>query len=182
MSEYLDLDDIFHFHHEGSELASPQPQPQTYPGLIHRRPHVNAGTSRQDVPSQEECLSFVQEQEWDPHKKYNADSSHYLLEWKARLNRKAFTTQTVPIVVDLDPEEKVLGEEHPSTLNSMNNLALVLRQQGKYEAAEKMHRRTLILRKKVLGEEHPSTLASMNNLAEMLRQQGNYEAAKKIIG
>ena len=40
----------------------------------------------------------------------------------------------------LDIKEKVLGEEHPSTLASMNNLAEVLRQQGKYEEAERMHR------------------------------------------
>ncbi|KAK5260321.1 hypothetical protein LTR40_004369 [Exophiala xenobiotica] len=44
----------------------------------------------------------------------------------------------------LDLREKVLGEEHQSTLGSMNNLALVLRQQGKYEEAEQMHRQTLI--------------------------------------
>jgi hypothetical protein len=32
--------------------------------------------------------------------------------------------------------EKVLGQEHPLTLASMNNLALVLRSQGKHEEAE----------------------------------------------
>jgi hypothetical protein len=30
--------------------------------------------------------------------------------------------------------ETVLGKEHPSTLTSMNNLAGVLRDQGKYES------------------------------------------------
>jgi Tetratricopeptide repeat len=35
--------------------------------------------------------------------------------------------------------ETVLGNEHPSTLMSMNNLALLLRDQGKYEQAEEMH-------------------------------------------
>ncbi|EXL45099.1 hypothetical protein FOCG_13862 [Fusarium oxysporum f. sp. radicis-lycopersici 26381] len=42
----------------------------------------------------------------------------------------------------LELKEKVLGKEHPSTLDSMNNLALVLRKIGKYEKAEKMHRKT----------------------------------------
>jgi hypothetical protein len=32
--------------------------------------------------------------------------------------------------------EKALGSEHPDTLVSMNNLAGVLRDQGKYEAAK----------------------------------------------
>ena len=36
--------------------------------------------------------------------------------------------------------ETVLGKEHPSTLTSMNDLAMVLRDQGKYERAEEMHR------------------------------------------
>lgn len=31
--------------------------------------------------------------------------------------------------------ERALGKEHPSTLASMNNLASVLSQQGKYEQA-----------------------------------------------
>jgi hypothetical protein len=37
----------------------------------------------------------------------------------------------------------VLGKEDPDTLISMNNLALVLSDQGKYEQAEEMLRREL---------------------------------------
>ncbi|KAI3326449.1 kinesin light chain 1 [Xylariaceae sp. AK1471] len=76
--------------------------------------------------------------------------------------------------------EEVLGREHPSTLSSMNNLAMVLRSQGKYEEAEKMHRQTLNLREEVLGREHPFTLNSMNNLALILEKKGKYEEAEKI--
>jgi hypothetical protein len=36
-------------------------------------------------------------------------------------------------------QETVLGKEHPDTLTSMNNLAGVLRDQGKHEQAEEMH-------------------------------------------
>ncbi|KAH8691011.1 hypothetical protein GQ44DRAFT_636626, partial [Phaeosphaeriaceae sp. PMI808] len=57
--------------------------------------------------------------------------------------------------------EKVLGPEHPSTLTSMNNLALVLDSQGKYEEAETMNRQTLARREKVLVPEHPDTLMSV---------------------
>ena len=52
---------------------------------------------------------------------------------------------------------------------SMNILALVLSNQGKYKTAEKMHRRVLELKEKVLGSEHPATLTNMNNLVEVLR-------------
>jgi hypothetical protein len=36
--------------------------------------------------------------------------------------------------------ETVLGKEHPFTTRSKNDLAGVLRGQGKYEQAEEMHR------------------------------------------
>jgi tetratricopeptide (TPR) repeat protein len=73
---------------------------------------------------------------------------------------------------------EILGEKNPSVLTSMNNLALVLRNQGKYKEAETMHRQELELSEKVLGKEHPDTLTSMNNLAEVLRDRGKYEEAE----
>ena len=39
----------------------------------------------------------------------------------------------------LQLREKVLGKEHPNTLDNMNNLASVLYMQGKYDEAEKMY-------------------------------------------
>ena len=76
--------------------------------------------------------------------------------------------------------EAILGKQHPSTLTSMNNLALVLNSQGKYEEAEQMHRQTLALSESELGKKHPSTLTSMNNLARVLDRQGKYEEAEQM--
>ncbi|KAK7954370.1 phosphorylase superfamily protein [Apiospora saccharicola] len=76
--------------------------------------------------------------------------------------------------------ETVLGRGHPSTLASMNNLALVLDSQGKYAEAEEMHRQTLALKGTVLGREHPDTLDSMNNLALVLNSQGKYSEAEEM--
>jgi Flp pilus assembly protein TadD len=42
----------------------------------------------------------------------------------------------------------VLSKEHLDTLATMNNLALVLNRQGKYEEAETIHRETLALSEK----------------------------------
>ncbi|KAJ9663362.1 hypothetical protein H2198_000879 [Neophaeococcomyces mojaviensis] len=78
--------------------------------------------------------------------------------------------------------EATLGLEHPDTLTSMNDLALVLSNQGKYEQAEEMHGQTLEVQKKVLGHEHPDTLTSMNNLALVLSRQGKYEQAEEMHG
>ncbi|KAK3169846.1 hypothetical protein OEA41_009230 [Lepraria neglecta] len=75
---------------------------------------------------------------------------------------------------------KFLGAEHPDTLGSMNNLAEVIRHQGKYEEAEEMHRQILALKETVLGKEHPHTLGSMNNLASVLDSQGKYKEAEEM--
>src|SRR3569833_665868 len=69
----------------------------------------------------------------------------------------------------LELTEKALGAEHPDTLASMNNLAILLSNQGRYEEAEPMYRQTLELREKAFGAEHTATLASMKNLAFLLR-------------
>ncbi|KAL6406226.1 Kinesin light chain [Ilyonectria robusta] len=80
----------------------------------------------------------------------------------------------------LNAREKVFGREHPSTLTSISNLALVLQHQGKYEEAEQMNRRDLDGCEKVLGREHPDTLTSVNNLAGVLQDQGKHEEAEQI--
>jgi hypothetical protein len=76
--------------------------------------------------------------------------------------------------------ETVLGKEHPSTLASMNNLAMVLGDQGKYEQAEEILRQTIRLMETVLGKEHPDTLTSINNLATVLMGQGKYEQVEEM--
>jgi tetratricopeptide (TPR) repeat protein len=76
--------------------------------------------------------------------------------------------------------QELLGQNHPHTLISMNNLGSVLEYQGKYEHAEEMHRQSLRLREAVLGKEHPGTLTSMNNLATALAGQGKYEQAEEM--
>jgi hypothetical protein len=61
---------------------------------------------------------------------------------------------------------------NPSTLTSINYLALVLSDQDKYGQAEEIHRQELRLTETVLGKEHPSTLTSMDNLALVLKGRG----------
>jgi tetratricopeptide (TPR) repeat protein len=81
----------------------------------------------------------------------------------------------------LEFRKKVLCQEHPSTLSSINSLARALSGQGKYVEAKEMHQQALELRKKVLGQEHPSTLSSMKYLAAVLRSQGKYEEAERML-
>ena len=65
-----------------------------------------------------------------------------------------------------------LGEDHPDTLTSMNNLANVLSDQGKWQEAEELHREALEGMKPRLGEDHPDTLSSMDNLANVQTEFG----------
>jgi len=64
----------------------------------------------------------------------------------------------------LEGYEKVLGSEHPHTLTSVSNLAILLRDQRKYKNAERMNRRALEGSKKMLGS---GALASISNLASV---------------
>jgi len=53
----------------------------------------------------------------------------------------------------------VVGKEHPDILGSVNNLALVLGDQGKYEEAEEICRQALRLYETVLNKEDLSLSA-----------------------
>ncbi len=80
----------------------------------------------------------------------------------------------------LEIRQKVLGEEHPGTAMSINNLAYLLQTTGRYEEAEPFCRKALEINQKVLGEEHPDTAMSINNLAELLKATGRYEEAESF--
>jgi hypothetical protein len=59
----------------------------------------------------------------------------------------------------------MLGSEHLDTLASMNNLAVMLDNQGKHKEAESMHQQTLAPRDKIQGPKYLNKLTSMNNLS-----------------
>jgi tetratricopeptide (TPR) repeat protein len=64
--------------------------------------------------------------------------------------------------------EKVLGPEHPDTAMSLNNLALLLKDQGDLAAARPLFERALAISEKVPDPEHPATAKVRNNLARLL--------------
>ena len=55
---------------------------------------------------------------------------------------------------------ETLGDKHPSTLLSLNNLGMLLRAQGKLEEAAPLCREALQAQRETLGDKHPSTLLS----------------------
>jgi Domain of unknown function (DUF4062)/Tetratricopeptide repeat/NB-ARC domain len=72
----------------------------------------------------------------------------------------------------LDRQRRVLGADHPDTLNSANNLAFYLRSLNDVQTARDLDQDTLDRRRRVLGEDHPETVRSARNLAEDLRLLG----------
>ncbi len=77
----------------------------------------------------------------------------------------------------LEQRRKVVGTDHPDTLQSMGSLANLYADQGRYDEAEALYVETLSIKKRVLGRDHPDTLKTMNNLAILYKQQGRYDEA-----
>lgn len=80
----------------------------------------------------------------------------------------------------LELRSQLLGEEHPSALASMGNLAGLLWAQGDLPGARALQERVLELTRRALGEEHPHTLDSMNNLAGLLWAQRDVPGARAV--
>jgi len=64
----------------------------------------------------------------------------------------------------LDGKEKTLGKDHPSTLSTVNNMAIVFHKQGEHEKALEWYQRALDGKEKTLGKGHPSTLKTAGRL------------------
>ncbi|WP_043996543.1 tetratricopeptide repeat protein, partial [Microcystis aeruginosa] len=65
-----------------------------------------------------------------------------------------------------------LGDNHPDTATSLNNLAALYESQGRYSEAEPLYKQALAIRKQQLGDNHPLTATSLNSLAGLYYSQG----------
>jgi CHAT domain-containing protein/Flp pilus assembly protein TadD len=63
---------------------------------------------------------------------------------------------------------------------SLNNLALLYQEQGRYADAEPLYKRSLAIRQKTLGPDHPDVATSLNNLAWLYKDQGRYADAEPL--
>jgi CHAT domain-containing protein/tetratricopeptide (TPR) repeat protein len=72
-----------------------------------------------------------------------------------------------------------LRQDNPYLAGSLNNLANVLREQGKYTDAETLYREALARRRRFYPkQDHPNLAMSLNNLAVVLQDQGKYADAE----
>ena len=76
--------------------------------------------------------------------------------------------------------KKTLGEGHPEVAKCLNNLAVLLREQKKFEDAETLTRQGLEVVRQALGDSHPFVATSMNNLAMILEDQSKFAEAEPL--
>ena len=87
-------------------------------------------------------------------------------------------TEAIALFEQVLPDRiRVLGEDHPDTLASRNNLAGAYLSAGRITEAIALFEQVLPDRIRVLGEDHPDTLASRNNLAYAYESAGRLEEA-----
>jgi tetratricopeptide (TPR) repeat protein len=60
--------------------------------------------------------------------------------------------------------------DHPDVATSLNNLALLYHNQGKYSEAEPLYLEALVMSERVQGTNHPNTIIFRNNL-QLVQQQ-----------
>jgi tetratricopeptide (TPR) repeat protein len=80
----------------------------------------------------------------------------------------------------LASQEKALGPDHPSALETVNNLGVLYKDQGKLANAEEMYERALRGKETALGPDHPSTLDTVNNLGVLYKDQGKLADAEEM--
>ena len=76
---------------------------------------------------------------------------------------------------------RLLGEDHPQTLQAINDLGILHRKQQHYEIAEKFLTDAHERRITKLGDEHPRTLQSKHELALLYKQQKLYDKAEPML-
>ncbi|KAJ7433714.1 hypothetical protein B0H11DRAFT_752715 [Mycena galericulata] len=80
----------------------------------------------------------------------------------------------------LKMQKQLLGEEHPSTLTAMGNLASTYCALGSWKEAEALGAIVLERRTKLFGPDHPETLLAMGDLAWTYQHLGHLEEAKLL--
>ena len=79
----------------------------------------------------------------------------------------------------LEGRKLKVGEDHPDTLESKNDLAVLYREQGGYDESEPLLIQAFEGRRLKLGDTHPHTLQSLNNLIDLYEAWGKPEEAKE---
>ncbi|KAF2726793.1 hypothetical protein EJ04DRAFT_452655, partial [Polyplosphaeria fusca] len=81
----------------------------------------------------------------------------------------------------METRKRVLGDEHPDALISMNNLAFTLKGQVIYDKAIPLLEKCCQLRLRVLRQEHPHTISSLEALQAWRVENVSLKPAQKSL-
>jgi CHAT domain-containing protein len=81
----------------------------------------------------------------------------------------------------LAAQREKLGDEHPTTLTTMADLATDLRAAGDFAAARQLEEEVLAARLRTSGRERPQTLTAMHSLALTLHEEGEQARARELL-
>ena len=76
---------------------------------------------------------------------------------------------------------RVLGDDHPQSLQAMRGLATVFSSDGRYDDAEPLILKSIEIQKRTLGEDHPERLQCLSLLATVYCNQGRFEDAEPLL-
>ncbi len=106
-----------------------------------------------------------------------------LLGWIARYEfvRGAYDAAEVTGRRQLSAQRRLVGDEHPDTITSLNSLAMTLSEKGDLAGAEALLKQVLETVVRVRGEVSRGTPIYLNNLASVLYVQGDLPGARSVL-
>ncbi len=75
----------------------------------------------------------------------------------------------------------MLGQEHPNTLTTINDLARLYQSTGRYAEADPLYVKVLEVRRRMMRAQDPDTLASLASLGGLRIQQQRYADAEPLL-
>ena len=77
--------------------------------------------------------------------------------------------------------KKLFGANHPNVATSLNNLAELYQNEGRYADAETLLKRSLAINEKARGSNNANVALSLNNLAHLYQVQARYAEAEPLF-
>jgi eukaryotic-like serine/threonine-protein kinase len=97
--------------------------------------------------------------------------------WKLGLLHRATEPQTRALEI----RRRILGDDDPTTLTSLNSMGIMLSEQGLNAEAEAYVREAVGRYRRILGDEHRDTLTAINNMGALLQSLGRYTEAEAYL-
>ncbi|XP_013402392.1 uncharacterized protein LOC106168016 [Lingula anatina] len=72
----------------------------------------------------------------------------------------------------LEVKKEILGEKHPDTALTYQNIGSVLSKMGRFAEALLYHKKSLLINKEIHGDKHPNTAAQYQNIGNALCNMG----------